>query len=235
MVTYLVLLDLHSLPLICLVRLRCMGKRNTREPEDPFVNTTKSLTNRNKELDKLRKDLWLTTVKQLKLVQLIRNEIPGCNDSDASNLVHDITELLNRRVQQTQGLLEGSFDHPIQLYKKRRLALRSTASMAQRRGRTAERPSPNPRPRQQSRTNAPDDSEASRPASRSRSRAPISQGAASANAQADPTAQATSTPSATAGEDTLSMQQLLLYLTQQQQQYQAKNTSSNASPNATGQ
>ncbi|GMF66062.1 unnamed protein product [Phytophthora lilii] len=98
-----------------------MGKRKTREPEDPFVNTTESLTNRSKELDKLRKDLWLTTVKQLKLVQLIRNEIPDCKDSDARNSVHDITENLKRRVQQRQGLLEGSFDHSIQLYKKRRL------------------------------------------------------------------------------------------------------------------
>ncbi|GMF44102.1 unnamed protein product [Phytophthora fragariaefolia] len=149
-----------------------MGKRKTCEPEDPFVNTTESLTNRNKELDKLRKDLWLTTVKQLKLVQLIRNEIQDCIDSDARNLVHDITELLKRRLQQTHGLLEGSFDHSIQLYKKRRLALRSPASMAQRRGRIAERPSPDPRPRQQSRPNAPDDSEASRPMSRSRSRVP---------------------------------------------------------------
>ncbi|GMF43722.1 unnamed protein product [Phytophthora fragariaefolia] len=68
-----------------------MGKRMTRESEDPFVNTTESLTNRNKELDKLRMNLWFTTVKQLKLVQLIRNEIPDCNDSDARNLVHDIT------------------------------------------------------------------------------------------------------------------------------------------------
>ncbi|GMF16680.1 unnamed protein product [Phytophthora fragariaefolia] len=98
-----------------------MSKRKTREPEDPFVNTTESLTNRNKELDKLRKDLWLTTVKQLKLVQLISNEIPDCNDSDARNLVHDITELLKRRIQQTQGFLEDSFDHSIQLFKKRRL------------------------------------------------------------------------------------------------------------------
>ncbi|GMF16682.1 unnamed protein product [Phytophthora fragariaefolia] len=50
----------------------------------------------------------------------------------------------------------------------------------------------------------------------------MSQGVPSANAHADSTAQATSTPSATAGQDTLSMQQLLLYLTQQQQQYQAQ-------------
>ncbi|GMF45648.1 unnamed protein product [Phytophthora fragariaefolia] len=217
-VTHLVLLDLHSLPLICFVRLPCVGKRKTREPEDPFENTTESLTNRNTELDKFRKDLWITTVKQLNLVQLIRNEIPDCNDSDARKFGARQHRTVKASHSANPRLLEDSFDHSIQLYKKRRLALRSPATMAQRRGRTAERPSPNPRPRQRSRTNAPDDSEASWPASRSRSRASMSQGAARANAQANLTAQATST----GGQDTLSMQQLLLYLTRQQQQYQAQ-------------
>ncbi|GMF37346.1 unnamed protein product [Phytophthora fragariaefolia] len=120
-VTHLVLLDLHSLPLACFVRLPCRGKRKTRESEDPFINTTKALTDCNKALDKLRKDLWLTTVKQQKLVQLIRNEIPDFNDSDAKKLVHDITELLKRRIQQIQGLLERSLDHSIQLFEKHRL------------------------------------------------------------------------------------------------------------------
>lgn len=48
------------------------------------------------------------------------------------------------------------------------------------------------------------------------------QDAASANDQADTAAEGTSTPSVDAGQDTMSMQQLLMYLTQQQQQYQAQ-------------
>ncbi|ETK71367.1 hypothetical protein F442_02946 [Phytophthora nicotianae P10297] len=50
-----------------------MGKRKTGQPEAPFINDTKSLTTRSETLDKLRQDLWLTTQKKLKIVQLIRN------------------------------------------------------------------------------------------------------------------------------------------------------------------
>lgn len=98
-----------------------MGKRKTRQPEDPFVNSTKSLTDRHKQLDQLRLDLWLTTVKQLKLVRLIRNEIPDSKDAAARNVIHDFSELLKKRIEQTQEILEGSFDHSIHVDKKRRL------------------------------------------------------------------------------------------------------------------
>ncbi|ETI35193.1 hypothetical protein F442_19800 [Phytophthora nicotianae P10297] len=98
-----------------------MGKRKTRQPEALFINDTKSFTTRSETLDKLRQDLWLTAQKQLKIVQLIRNEIPDCKDSDARNVLHDTTELLKRRISQTQTILEGNFDHSIQLDKKRRL------------------------------------------------------------------------------------------------------------------
>ncbi|KAL3668618.1 hypothetical protein V7S43_005920 [Phytophthora oleae] len=97
-----------------------MGKQKTHQPEAPFLNDTTSLTSRSATLDKLREDLWLTIQKQLKIVQLIRNEIPDCKDSDARNVLHDTTELLKRRINQTQTILEGTLDHSIQLDKKRR-------------------------------------------------------------------------------------------------------------------
>ncbi|KAG2834007.1 hypothetical protein PC119_g3122 [Phytophthora cactorum] len=99
----------------------CMGKRKTREPEAPFIQNTELLTRNHEDLDKLRLDLWSTTVKQLKIVKLIRNEIPDCKDSDARNVVHDTSELLKKRIEQIQEILEGSLDHSIQRYKKRRL------------------------------------------------------------------------------------------------------------------
>ncbi|KAF1793611.1 hypothetical protein GQ600_19165 [Phytophthora cactorum] len=98
-----------------------MGKRKTREPEAPFIQNTELLTRNHEDLDKLRLDLWSTTVKQLKIVKLIRNEIPDCKDSDARNVVHDTSELLKKRIEQVQEILEGSLDHSIQRYKKRRL------------------------------------------------------------------------------------------------------------------
>ncbi|ETL47083.1 hypothetical protein L916_03134 [Phytophthora nicotianae] len=99
----------------------CIGKRKTRQPEAPFINDTKSLTTSSETVDKLRQDLCLTTQKQLKIVQLIRNEIPDCKDYDARNVLHDTTELLKRRISQTQTILEGTFDLSVQLDKKRRL------------------------------------------------------------------------------------------------------------------
>ncbi|KAG3168623.1 hypothetical protein PI126_g3217 [Phytophthora idaei] len=99
----------------------CMGKRKTREPEAPFIQNTELLTRNHEDLDKLRLDLWSTTVKQLKIVKLIRNEIPDCKDSDARNVVHDTSELQKKRIEQVQEILEGSLDHSIQRYKKRRL------------------------------------------------------------------------------------------------------------------
>ncbi|KAG4233605.1 hypothetical protein PC116_g18191 [Phytophthora cactorum] len=95
-----------------------MGKRKTREPEAPFIQNTELLTRNHEDLDKLHLDLWSTTVKQLKIVKLIRNEIPNCKHSDARNGVHDTSELLNKRIGQVQEILEGSLDHSIQRYKK---------------------------------------------------------------------------------------------------------------------
>ncbi|KAG6944598.1 hypothetical protein JG687_00017773 [Phytophthora cactorum] len=62
--------------------------------------------------------MWSTTVKPLKIVQLVRNEIPDCKDSDARNVVHDTSELLKKRILQVQEILEGSLDHSTQRYKK---------------------------------------------------------------------------------------------------------------------
>jgi len=94
-----------------------MGKRKTREPEDPFQQSTEPLSANHETLDKLRRDLWLTTSKQLKLVKLIRNEIQDCKDSDARNAVHKTTELIRKRIDQIQEALEGTLDHSIHLYK----------------------------------------------------------------------------------------------------------------------
>lgn len=47
----------------------CMGKRKTRKPENPFVHNTEPLTDRHQQLDKLRLDMWLTTIKQLTIVK----------------------------------------------------------------------------------------------------------------------------------------------------------------------
>ncbi|KAL7693169.1 hypothetical protein Plhal304r1_c004g0014331 [Plasmopara halstedii] len=93
-----------------------MVKRKKRVPEPLFIKTTESLTDRHKELDKLRTDLWVTTDKQLTLVKKTRNEIPDCRDAAARCVVHEVTDLLNRRIQQIQTILEGTVDHSIHLY-----------------------------------------------------------------------------------------------------------------------
>ncbi|GMG14643.1 unnamed protein product [Phytophthora fragariaefolia] len=97
-----------------------MGKRKTHAPEDPFTQSTAPLTSNHKKLDKLRLDLWLTAIKQEKLVKLIRNEIPDCKNSDARNVVHENTELLKKHIEKTQEILEATFDHSIQCYKNQR-------------------------------------------------------------------------------------------------------------------
>ncbi|CAI5736594.1 unnamed protein product [Peronospora destructor] len=86
-----------------------MGKRKTREPEDSFQFSTQPFTTNYERLDKLRRDLWLTTTKQLKLVKLIRNEIPDCGDSDARNAIHRATELLKKHIDQVQETLDASW------------------------------------------------------------------------------------------------------------------------------
>jgi hypothetical protein len=75
-----------------------MGKRKTRESEPLFVNNTECLTFEHKAVDKLRKDLWLTTVKQKKLVKLHRDQIPDCVHADARCAIHDTPELLKHRI-----------------------------------------------------------------------------------------------------------------------------------------
>lgn len=97
-----------------------MGKRKIRGLEALFVTSTKSLTDRNETLNKIRKDLWLTTVKQQKLMQLLRNEISGRKNSTARNAVHDVSELLKKRINQAQDIVENTFRYFIQLHKKRR-------------------------------------------------------------------------------------------------------------------
>ncbi|KAE8913339.1 hypothetical protein PF006_g33555 [Phytophthora fragariae] len=65
--------------------------------------------------------LWVTTVKQLKVVRLIRNEIPDGKNSGARNVVHEFSNLLIAAFEKAQEVLEGSFDHSIHIHKKRRL------------------------------------------------------------------------------------------------------------------
>ncbi|KAJ8523825.1 hypothetical protein ON010_g17293 [Phytophthora cinnamomi] len=85
-----------------------MGKRKTREPENPFTQSTEPLTDNHKDLDKLRLDLWLTTIKQENVIKLIRNEIPDRRDFGARNVVHETTELLKRHIEKTEKILEAT-------------------------------------------------------------------------------------------------------------------------------
>ncbi|KAG2770441.1 hypothetical protein PC129_g21666 [Phytophthora cactorum] len=184
------------------------------EPEDPFLQNTESLANNHEILDKLRLVMWSTTVKPLKIVQLVRNEIPDCKDSDARNVVHDTSELLKKRILQVQEILEGSLDHSTQRYKKL-TAQRSPSNMTHRSGRAAERPSPNPRSRQQSRMSGPTDSEeTSTPSQRGRTSTTATSSASTAGAQA-------SSGQEVPAADASMLQQLFVMMTQQNQKFQA--------------
>ncbi|KAG2821226.1 hypothetical protein PC116_g12532 [Phytophthora cactorum] len=172
------------------------------EPEDPFLQNTESLANNHEILDKLRLVMWSTTVKPLKIVQLVRNEIPDCKDSDARNVVHDTSELLKKRILQVQEILEVT-------------AQRSPSNMTHRSGRAAERPSPNPRSRQQSRMSGPTDSEeTSTPSQRGRTSTTATSSASTAGAQA-------SSGQEVPAADASMLQQLFVMMTQQNQKFQA--------------
>ncbi|KAG6944874.1 hypothetical protein JG688_00016870 [Phytophthora aleatoria] len=158
--------------------------------------------------------MWSTTVKPLKIVQLVQIEIPGCKDSDARNVVHDTSELLKKRILQVQEILEGSLDHSTQRYKIL-TAQRSPSKMTHRRGRAAERPLPNPRSRQQSRMSGPTDSEETRTSSqRGRTSTTASPSASTAGAQA-------SSGQEVPAVDASMLQQLFVMMTQQNQTFQA--------------
>ena len=98
-----------------------MGKRKTREPEITFQISFESLKPDFEQANKLRCDLWLTTVKQCKLIKLLRNLIPDSNNSDARNLIQEFTDRARNRVEQLEDLLQTYLDRSIYLYKRRRL------------------------------------------------------------------------------------------------------------------
>lgn len=95
-----------------------MGKRKTREPEDDFQQDFDRISVNSDQLQKLRRDLWLTTVKQKKIVTLIRHEEPEAANSDARNLLHYFVELARRRIQQLDELTSGYLDRQLHAYKK---------------------------------------------------------------------------------------------------------------------
>ena len=101
-----------------------MGKRKTRETEDSFCGRAGTLfkfAGDKEKIEKLRRDFYATTTKQQKLVKLIRNEIPNANDSDARNILQELTDRLTHRLQQIDDLLAGFTDRKIHEYKRRRL------------------------------------------------------------------------------------------------------------------
>jgi hypothetical protein len=97
-----------------------MGKRKTRTVDIPFQTDTECLSTNHPKIDKLRQDLYLTTVKQQKLIRLIRNEIPDSFDHETRNFLHSTTNLLLYHVDKTQTVVSDTWDHSTHLFKKRK-------------------------------------------------------------------------------------------------------------------
>ena len=115
-------LDPHPVLLICISIANWMGKRKTREFENLFQTDTKCLTDNHLKLDKLRHDLWVTTVKQQKLVKLIRDEIPDPFDHSTRNLLQSTTNLLLHHIGKTQTVVSSTWDHTTHCFKKSKLS-----------------------------------------------------------------------------------------------------------------
>lgn len=100
-----------------------MGKRHNRESVDEFCFSVGSLFDNcgaKTRAKKLRRDIHATIVKQTKLVKLLRNEIPDALDSDARNVLQELTDRLTNRFEQAEDLVITFADHKISTYEKTR-------------------------------------------------------------------------------------------------------------------
>lgn len=95
-----------------------MGKRKNRAPKICNTKSCSPLSNQSHILDQLRQDLYSTTIKQAKLIRLIRNEIPDANNAAARNLLQEFTDRLGHRNDQINQLIEGYLDRKITNYIK---------------------------------------------------------------------------------------------------------------------
>lgn len=101
-----------------------MGKRKNRENEEPFCTELGTLFQHQADqtrLNKLRFDLYSTICKQQKIITLIRNEIPNSKDSDARNLLQELTDRLQDRASKSEELVFGFTDRKVDSYRKARL------------------------------------------------------------------------------------------------------------------
>jgi hypothetical protein len=93
-----------------------MGKK--RDLEDNFTQSTESLTSNNKTLDKLRHDLWVSTIRQERLVRLIRHEIPDSYNHETRNLIQGLTNQILILIERIQTVTSEAWDHSTVLYIK---------------------------------------------------------------------------------------------------------------------
>ena len=93
-----------------------MGKRKTREPENPFQTDSECLTQRHPKLDKLRHDLWLMVLKQPKLVKLIRDEIPDSFNHETRNLIHSTSHILLFHIDKVEEVVTNTWDHSVKRF-----------------------------------------------------------------------------------------------------------------------
>ena len=93
-----------------------MGRRRSREFISQSCESFEHLSVNFRRLDKLRLDLERTYVKQRKILQLIRNEIPDAADHRARNNIQQVTNEVRRLLARSEAYLTLTCDFEIRRY-----------------------------------------------------------------------------------------------------------------------
>jgi hypothetical protein len=95
-----------------------MGKRKTRTPILPSCQSLDELFGNDENCEKIREDLYALTIKQEKIIKILRAKIPEAKNSDARNVIQELTDRLLHRNHQLEQLVAGFLDRKIGEYKR---------------------------------------------------------------------------------------------------------------------